>query len=73
MAPPLSPTKFREESEARLIDAFGVMGLAGLRSREGVNSRMKAGTLPQPVYQDGRISLWDREDVVAHTQSRGDT
>ena len=61
---PLSPEEFRKEAERRLIDAFDVMTLAGLRSRSGIRGRIESGQLPRPVIvKDGSVSLWDRDEV----------
>jgi predicted DNA-binding transcriptional regulator AlpA len=71
MAPPLSPDKFREEVNRRLVDLFDVMAITGLRSRAGIQGRVQAGQLPQPVYvKNGTITLWDRDEVVSHTQQK---
>lgn len=71
MAPPLSPDKFREEVERRLIDSFDLMSFTGLRSREGIKARVERGSLPRPVFvKDGSVTLWDRDDVALHTQQK---
>jgi predicted DNA-binding transcriptional regulator AlpA len=71
MAPPLTPEKFREECDRRLIDAFDVMQMAGLRSREGINARVHSGALPQPVYRTSKTTLWDRDEVDSFLTHRG--
>jgi predicted DNA-binding transcriptional regulator AlpA len=64
VAKPLSPTVFREESERRLIDTFELMLALGLRSKQAVRKRVKAGTLPPPVYTSANIvALWDRDEL----------
>jgi predicted DNA-binding transcriptional regulator AlpA len=68
----LSPEKFREEAQRRLIDSFDVMILTGLRSREGIRTRIQSRQLPQPVYvKDGAISLWDRDEIEEAVAQRG--
>lgn len=71
-SPPLSPEQFREECERRLIDAFDLMNIAHLRSREGIQGRVRSGALPQPVFKTTRTSLWDRDEVAEHlAQQKG--
>jgi predicted DNA-binding transcriptional regulator AlpA len=61
----LRPAAFRLEAQRRLIDTFELMHLLGLRSRQGVWDRVRAGTLPQPVFtKDRALSLWDRDEAV---------
>jgi predicted DNA-binding transcriptional regulator AlpA len=58
---PLTPEKFREEANSRLIDTWELMLLLGLRNKQSVHDRVKAGKLPPPVIQKERsISLWDK-------------
>jgi predicted DNA-binding transcriptional regulator AlpA len=62
---PLSTAKFREETEARLIDTFDLMILLGLRSKQAIWHRVETGKLPPPVYQRPSITaLWDRDAIV---------
>lgn len=66
---PLTPTKFREECEGRLIDSFDLMILLGLRSKQAVWNRVEAGKLPQPVYSRPSITaLWDRDAIEIPTK-----
>ena len=61
---PLSPEKFREEAERRLIDTFDLMLLLGLRSRQAVWARVEAGTVPPPIVRRDRSgSFWDRDAI----------
>ena len=64
MARPLSPAVFREEADRRLIDAHSLMLALGLRNKQSVHARVKAGKLPPPVYiADSIVALWDRDDI----------
>jgi predicted DNA-binding transcriptional regulator AlpA len=61
----ISPQKFREEAERRLIDSFELMLLLGLRSKQAVWKRVEAGTLPPPVLNKANIvALWDRDEIA---------
>ena len=56
--------EFRAETGRRLIDSFDLMLLLGLRSKQGIWHRVRAGTLPEPVYNRANITaLWDRDDI----------
>jgi len=70
-SPPLSPERFREEVEQRLIDGYDVMHMADLRSREGVAKRVSRGLLPPPVWKGIRMSLWDRNEVAERLAQQG--
>lgn len=58
----VSPEVFRREAERRLIDTFELMVALGLRGRKSVWDRVKAGTLPEPLFNRERtLALWDRD------------
>lgn len=65
----LSPDKFRDEVDRRLIDTFDLMMLLGLRSKQAIWSRVDAGQLPKPVYARPSITaLWDRDAIQVPTE-----
>jgi hypothetical protein len=62
---PLSTERFREEASSRLIDTWELMLLLGLRNKQSVHDRVKAGKLPPPVVQrDRNFALWDKNAIV---------
>lgn len=71
MAPPLSPAQFKEEVDRRLIDTFDLMGMAGLRSREGIQGRVRRGELPPPIWSGAKTALWDADAVAEHLAQQG--
>lgn len=58
---PISPTVFEREAQRRLIDAYDLAIALGLRGRQSVWDRVRAGTLPQPVIRTATGALWDRD------------
>lgn len=72
MAKPVSPEVFREEASRRLIDTYNLMVALGLRSKESVRARVKAGALPPPVYTSTSSgSLWDRDAIPDTKEATG--
>jgi len=66
----LAPEQFREEASRRLIDAFELMLLLGLRNKQAVWARVERGTLPPPVINKERIvALWDRDEVATFIEA----
>jgi hypothetical protein len=67
----LSPEKFREEASRRLIDRFELQVLLDIRGRNTVARMVEDGRLPQPVVtKTGASPLWDRDEVLAHTDRK---
>ena len=67
----LSPEKFREEAQRRLIDRFELQVLLDVRSRSAIARMVDDGRLPQPVVsKTGASPLWDRDEVLAHTDRK---
>jgi predicted DNA-binding transcriptional regulator AlpA len=63
--------KFREEANRRLIDTWELMLLLGLRNKQSVHDRVKAGKLPAPVITKANvIALWDRDEIEFPTDER---
>ena len=63
MAPTtVSPEIFEREAKRRLIDTFELAELLGLRQRASVWERVRAGTLPEPLFKrPTQVALWDRD------------
>lgn len=67
MTTTLKPSEFRSECDRRLVDTWELMMMLGLRSRPSVHSRVKAGTLPEPVLnRAATIALWDRDELAGY-------
>jgi hypothetical protein len=63
---PLSPEKFREEANRRLIDTWGLMLRLNLRSKQAVWNRVAQGKLPEPVLTiPNTVALWDLDEIPA--------
>jgi predicted DNA-binding transcriptional regulator AlpA len=73
MPPTITPDRFREEAQRRLIDTFELMLVLGLRSKQGIWKRVEAGTLPPPVITKANIvALWDRDALDLPTDRKED-
>lgn len=60
----VSPEIFEREAKRRLIDTFELMVELGLRRRSSVWERVRAGTLPQPLFvRQNALALWDRDAI----------
>lgn len=58
----VSTATFAREAKRRLIDTFELAELLGLRRQASVWERVRAGTLPEPLFtREKAISLWDRD------------
>jgi hypothetical protein len=63
---------FRSEAQRRLIDAYTLGILLGLRSRQAIWARVERGELPPPVYtRDRTMSLWDRDAIELPDRKEG--
>lgn len=63
---PITTAVFRTEAQRRLIDTHAVAQLLGLRTKDAVLARVRAGTLPEPVLTIEKIvTLWDRDEITA--------
>lgn len=67
----VSPKVFEREALRRLIDTHGLMIELGLRSRSAVWERVRAGTLPPPLFIRGNaVALWDRDALDLPTDRK---
>jgi predicted DNA-binding transcriptional regulator AlpA len=70
MAPrQISIDRFAEAVKERLIDSHEVAELLGVRSRQTIQNRIEAGTLPPPILKLERgYAFWDRNAILTHTR-----
>lgn len=58
----VSPAIFAREAKRRLVDTHELMILLGLRNRSSLWTRVRVGTLPEPlITRDRALALWDRD------------
>ena len=64
MAFRITPAVFAREAKRRLMDIRDMQEHTGLKTRQGVWLRVRAGTLPEPVVSvDRSYALWDRDEL----------
>lgn len=64
----LTPEKFRDEAQRRLIDRHDLMVALGLKSKQAIQGRVDRGTLPPPIYTSPHtVSLWDVDEIEQMT------
>ena len=60
----VSPEVFEREAKRRLIDTHELMLELGLRNRSSLCTRVKMGTLPEPLFtRQNALALWDRDTL----------
>ena len=60
----MTPEKFRNEVNTRLIATPELADLLGLKSRQALKYRVKVGLVPQPIYQRTTVDLFDIKEVL---------